>query len=386
MLSPKYLSTVSVGVINIYKDVEDEILKDIARRIKKADKVTPTAERQMEVLIENGYSYKDLEKKLKPYLDDIDQEIETVLDKSTIKHYLDEKKAYAMVNKNLVDYVKNDRAIKINRQIRSTLLANNKMITNSMGVAYDGKGYTLQEFYKKELNKHILMASSGAFDKQTAIRKFINSIGDSGVKAISYDKSGRNYTLESASKMIIGTAMHQLTGEISLMNANDMEQDLMELSAHVGARPSHAEWQGKIVSLSGENSKYLSLSDIGYGEVTGFKGANCRHDWYPFFEGISSRAYDDEELEDYDPEPFEFEDKEYTYYEATQKQRQIERSIRKYKQKIMMFNEVGDAEAKQANQVRLRRQQKLYRDFSSAGNLRASKENVRVYDIRNRKK
>lgn len=386
MLTPKYLSNVAMGVIKLYEDVEDEILKDIARRIKKADKVTATAERQMEVLIENGYSYEVLEEKLKPYLNDIDEEISDVIDRSSIKHYVDEKKAYELANKHLMDYTKNDRVAKINRQIKDNLLANNKMITNSMGLAYNGKGYGLQEFYTKEINKHVLMVSSGAFDRQSVVRKLINSIGDSGIKSINYDKSGRNYTLESASKMIVNTAISQLTGQISLMNAQDMDQDLMELSAHIGARPSHSEWQGKIVSLSGENSKYLSLDDIGYGEVTGFKGANCRHDWYPFFEGISNRVYDDEELEDFDPEPFEYEGKEYSYYEATQKQRQIERSIRKYKQKAMMFDEVGDTEARQANQVRLRRQQKLYRDFNKSGNLRASRENVIVYDIRNRKK
>lgn len=73
--------------------------------------------------------------------------------------------------------------------------------------------------------------------------------------------------------MLIRTAVSQLTGEISLMNANDMGQDLMEISAHIGARPSHAHWQGKIVSLSGTNPKYLTLEDIEYGEVRGFKGA-----------------------------------------------------------------------------------------------------------------
>ena len=293
-----------MGVIKLYEDV--------ARRIRKANEVTATAERQMEVLIENSYSYEDLEEKLKPYLNDIDQEISEVINRSSIKHYVDEKKAYELANKHLMDYTKNDRVAKINRMIKDKLLDNNKMITNSMGVAYNGKGYSLQEFYTKEINKHVLMVSSGAFDRKTAIRKLINSLGDSGIKSINYDKSGRNYTLESASKMIVGTAISQLTGEISLMNAEDMGQDLMEISAHIGARPSHAEWQGKIVSLSGENPKYLSLEDIGYGEVMGFKGVNCRHDWYPFFEGISSRVYDDEELEDFDPEPFEYEGKEYS--------------------------------------------------------------------------
>lgn len=118
MLTPEYLANVDKQVISLYEDVEDEILKDIARRIRKADEVTATAERQMEVLIENGYSYEDLEEKLKPYLSDIDKEISNVIDKSSIKHYVDEKEAYERANKHLVDYRKNDRANMINRQIK----------------------------------------------------------------------------------------------------------------------------------------------------------------------------------------------------------------------------------------------------------------------------
>lgn len=191
--------------------------------------------------------------------------------------------------------------------------------------------------------------------------------------------SGRNYTLESASKMIVRTTLNQMTGDISMDNAKDMGQDLMEISAHAGARPSHAVWQGQVVSISGENSKYLSLDDIGYGEVTGFMGANCRHNWYPYFEGISERAWSKEELDNIEPEPFEFEGKEYTYYEATQKQRQIERTIRKYKHRVMMYERLGDDESRLIAQVRLQRQRQLYKDFNKAGNLRAKPYNLAKY-------
>jgi hypothetical protein len=71
------LSNVAVGVIKLYEDV--------ARRIRKANEVTAIAERQMEVLIENSYSYEDLEEKLKPYLNDINQEISEVINRSSIK-------------------------------------------------------------------------------------------------------------------------------------------------------------------------------------------------------------------------------------------------------------------------------------------------------------
>ncbi|MDY3006207.1 phage minor capsid protein [Anaerococcus porci] len=208
---------------------------------------------------------------------------------------------------------------------------------------------------------------------------FFRQIYNLSIKSINYMGSGRNYTLESASKMIVRTTLNQMTGEISMDNAKDMGQDLMEISAHAGARPSHAVWQGQVVSISGENSKYLSLDDIGYGEVTGFMGANCRHNWYPFFEGISEKEWTKEMLDDIDPEPFEFDGKEYTYYEATQKQRQIERTIRKYKHRVMMYEKVGDEESKLIAQVRLQRQRQLYKDFNKAGKLCPASVNTNVY-------
>lgn len=381
MLTPKYLSTVASNVINLYEDVEDEILKDIARRIRKENKVTATAERQMEVLIENGYSYEKLEEKLEPYFNDIENELQNILNEAGIKHYANEKKAYERANKYLIDYTKNDRANKITRQIRTELLNNNKILTNSIGLAYDGKSFKLNDFYKKQLNKSILMVGSGAFDRETATRKLINNLGDSGIRAINYNRSGRNYSLESASRMLVRTAVSQMTGKISLMNAEEMGQDLMELTAHSGARPSHSVWQGKIVSLSGKNSKYLSLEDIEYGEVTGFKGANCRHDWYPFFEGISERFYSDEELEEIDPPPFEYEGETYTQYQATQKARQMERGIRKYKKRSIMYKELGDDDALLVNQSMMKQQYNQYRDFIEYADLKPRYRSMYVYGV-----
>ncbi len=146
----------------------------------------------------------------------------------------------------------------------------------------------------------------------------------------------------------------QITGYMSLANAEMMGQDLMEITAHMGARPSHAEWQGQIVSLSGRRG-YLSLSDIGYGTVEGFKGVNCRHDWYPFFEGISEPAYTKKQLRNIDPPPFEYEGRLYTAYEASQKQRQIERAIRKTKRELTAYQAAGLEDDFVAASIKLRR-------------------------------
>ena len=370
------MERVTDHLIELYQDLEDDILEDIAKRIKKNGYLTATAERQAEVLIQNGYTTEEIESLLKPHLEDIDEEISDIVNRSSLKHYEDEAKAYRSINKRLIDLSKNKHAENIIDNAMERLILGNANITKSLGVVYNGENILLNDFYKKTLNQATFKVASGAFSSQQVVRSIVNDLSDSGIRVINYQQSGRNYTVESASKMLVRTTLNQMTGEISLANAKDMEQDLMEISAHAGARPSHAERQGQIVSLSGNNDKYLSLDDIGYGDVAGFMGANCKHNRYPFFEGISERAWTKEMLDDIDPEPFEFEDKEYTYYEATQKQRQIERTIRKYKHRVMMYDKVGDKESKTIAQVRLQRQRQLYKDFNKAGSLRANSLNT----------
>lgn len=111
-----------------------------------------------------------------------------------------------------------------------------------------------------------------------------------------------------------------------------MGWDLMEITAHSGARPEHARWQGKIVSRSGKKG-YLSLRDIGYGEATGFKGINCRHDWYPYYSG-SSRTYSNKQLNKWKNEKVEYNGQKISKYEATQNQRYFERQIRQDKKDV----------------------------------------------------
>lgn len=385
MLSPEYMERVTDHLIELYQGLEDDILEDIAKRINKNGYLTATAERQGEVLIESGYTTEEIESLLKAHLEDIDQEISQIINNSGLKHYEDEAKAYKFINKKLTDINKNKHAENIINNAAERLLKGNANITQSLGVVCNGENIKLNKFYKDKLNQAAFKVSSGAFSSQQVVRGLVNDLSDSGIRVINYQNSGRNYTVESAAKMLVRTTLNQMTGEISLRNAEDMDQDLMEISAHAGARPSHAEWQGQIVSLSGDNHKYLSLDDIGYGDVGGFMGANCKHNWYPFFEGISERAWTKEMLDDIDPEPFEFDGKEYTYYEATQKQRHIERTIRKYKHRVMMYDKVGDDESKLIAQVRLQRQRQLYKDFNKVGGLNPTSVNTHVYGYDSKK-
>ena len=148
------------------------------------------------------------------------------------------------------------------------------------------------------------------------------------------------------------------------------------MSAHAGARPEHAEWQGKVYTYSGTPSrKYPDFKDsTGYGTVTGLKGVNCTHNFYPYWEGASIIP------EFHEPEPKEINGKEYTMYEATQKQREMERQIRELKREKQAQMDSGQPDPAVISKLngKIRKQTSKYKDFSAQAGLRAKPERMTV--------
>ena len=73
-----------------------------------------------------------------------------------------------------------------------------------------------------------------------------------------------------------------------------------------------------------------------------------------------------------------FEGQEYDDYQATQKQRQIERTIRKLKRRKLSFEAAGLADEEQAANIRLRRLNQEYKAFSKAAGLPEQRERMKV--------
>ena len=158
------------------------------------------------------------------------------------------------------------------------------------------------------------------------------------------------------------TGINQTAIDISLHNAQRLNCRFMELSAHSGARTgdggpdytNHSWWQGQIVSLDGEPG-YLSLKDIGYGDVRGFGGANCRHNWHLFWPGISTPAYTPETLAEYNAPKIPWKGQLLTEEQARQKQRALERQIRRAKRECIVAEEWGVPSEESAAKARLAR-------------------------------
>lgn len=153
-----------------------------------------------------------------------------------------------------------------------------------------------------------------------------------------------------------------------------MNTDYFEVAWHGGARPEHQVWQGRVYSKK-------QLEEVcGLGTVTGLCGANCYHSYNAFIPGISVRTYTDEQLDQMNAEenrPKEYNGKEYTTYEALQKQRQMETLMRKQRQDIKLLKEGGAKEDDiLAAKVRYRVTMDKYSGFSDKMKLPQQKERI----------
>ena len=235
------------------------------------------------------------------------------------------------------------------------------------------------ETQQRQLAQYLDMAhmdaTSGAFSSDDAARRALNALAAKGVGAITYP-SGHVDNLDVVVLRATRTGVNQTAGEITRHNADELGCDLMELDAHVGARTgdggqdltNHSWWQGQIVSRSGRHG-YLSLSDIGYGDVRGFMGANCAHNWSMFWEGASVRSYTPERLAAINAATVSYNGEEILRYKATQMQRAQERKIRAEKRAFLVAKESGQKDAEKAAAAKLAASRTKMKDFLSQTGL-----------------
>lgn len=377
MLTPKYLQDAPNEIVDIYLKLEEQLLSDISKGIAKNVELVEGAEYQLKIMQEMGYDLKKIEKEIAKTTKISQKEIEKLLRGSSELSYNDDRKRYKEGGKDLPSIDNNPKMIDFIEGVIENSKGDLLNLTRTMGFV-DNKGFNLiNKFYKDTLNQAVFQVGSGGYSYQDAIYQAVKKLGDSGIRTIDYS-SGRAYHIESAVRMNVLTSLNQITGHMSIANADMMDQDLMEITAHAMARPDHANWQGQIVSRSGR-SGYLSLEDIGYETPGGFQGVNCRHGWYCYFEGISKPAYTEKQLKELEGEPIVFDGKEYTPYEVSQRMRQLERNMRHTRRQIIVYEGSGLEDKALSSKIRLRGQGDLYKDFSKVAGIRPKFERIGVY-------
>lgn len=333
MLTPGYLQTVPDPLIELYGEAEAAILEDMARRINGYDMFIPAAQHQMRMLEEMGALREEIMGQLSKLTGKSTKELERIMREAGMRAVKADDmiyKAAGLAPSPLSASKEFQRALATGLKQTKGLFTN---LTRTTALAAG------QQF-EQALDLAYMEVYSGAFSPQEAVRKAVQSLCQQGVTAVNY-RSGHRDSMDVAVRRAVITGVNQTAMRMQMARADELNVDLVETTAHAGARPSHAEWQGQIFSRSGKSARYPDFVQVtGYGTGAGLGGWNCSHSFRPYFEGMP-RAYTEEILHDYTAAKYEYNGKPLTEYEALQQQRYIERNIRRWKRENTAMRAAG---------------------------------------------
>ncbi len=229
-----------------------------------------------------------------------------------------------------------------------------------------------------------LAVSTGTLSIDQAVKRGVLSLAELGVRVL--NNNGRVEQADVAIKRNVWTGINQATGDMTLAMAAEAGTDLVEVSAHPGARnkgvgaANHESWQGKVYSISGTHPKYAPfIETTGYGTGPGLLGWNCRHSVFLYFEGYEKPTYTQAELNRVNNAQVTYGGKQMDLYEATQQQRYLERGVRDWKRKQAMFEAAGLGEEHAMAGAKTKDWQYRLRDFTKQTGLERRYEWERVF-------
>lgn len=360
MLTPEQLQNLPQELTDLYDQLSEFILRDIARRIAKGAEITDTAEYQLYRAKSLGLSTDEIAAKIAEINGSSASEINRLIREAAAQSDEFDRKMLGVDKGAAVPLEENAQLQKlISAQIAETA-GKCENLTNTMGFAdhdFLGRVYYLSmtDMYRQEMDSAHMKVATGATDYMTAIRQACNKLAASGVRTIDYE-SGRSDRIEVAARRAILTSVAHVTHRISEQNGEELGADGWEMSAHSGSRPSHAVYQGRQYT----QEQYERIIKPLISEP------NCRHDVFPIILGVSEPTYTEEELQNIDQPPFTYEGRTYTAYEASQQMRKMERAMRKQKDRCIVADAAGDEEAFATASIRLNRQKYIYEDFCKA--------------------
>lgn len=342
MFTPEVTEAIPIALEQIFDSLQMSIMTEIVRMLLEAAEIIPSTGYKMSRLYDLGTSKKRIKDIVARTLNLSNKEVENIFTNITESGYNEAENAFTEQGKEFIPYSENEPLQQFVRAVQEQTQDECKNITQSMGFAKRQPDGSLvftpvADYYQETLDKAVTEIASGASDYNTVLEKTVTEMTNSGLRTVDY-ASGHSNRVTVAARRAVSTGLNQVVGKINEENAEKLGTNYFEVSWHSGARPTHQVWQGRVYS------KEELESVCGLGTVTGLCGANCYHSYSPFTPGITPRTYTDEQLDQMNAEenkPVEYNGKTYTKYEATQRQRRLETTMRAQRQKIKLLEEGG---------------------------------------------
>ena len=373
MLPPSYLDQMPDAFVQLWQQVEEQILQDVARRIGKMDKVTATANWQLWRYQQTEALRNDVVKLLAKC---------TGKSETAIRKLLLQAATEAMEREDAIyyHYGMEPTPFEESAALNNLLDAGARQTCGTWQNITATTANTVTGAFERTLDAAWLKVSTGAFDYKAAVKQAVDSLADD-MPMVTYP-SGHKDSIEVAARRAVLTGVNQTTGKLQVARMDEMGCEFVETTAHGGARPSHAEWQGRRFHRGGAvDYKGRHYPDFeaatGYGTGAGLCGWNCRHTFFAVFPELGDPPqWTQEQLQELNARNIEWNGKKYTAYEISQMQRARERNVRRWKKRYLAEDAAGLDTTDSA--VRLRAARQSLAEFAQATGGRVDSARVSV--------
>lgn len=366
MLTPEQLAQIAdhATVRKLYDQLQEDIIADMARRLSKMDFAGYTTMWQLQKLEAINAERDYIVQRLADISGKSKTEIKTVLETGCSSALSSDDQIYRLAGYKPTPLAENPA-------LQELLDAGLKKTLGTFQNLTRTTANTATRQFEDALDRAYMQVTSGGISYQQAIKGAVIDLSKQGVAVIQYPTGHTDY-MDVAVRRAVLTGVNQTALKIQDARADELGCDLVEVTAHYGARPTHAEWQGRVYSRSGKDKNYKNFYDAtGYGTGDGLGGWNCRHSFFPFFKGLSRQNYSLQELHKMNRQTVSYNGRELSLYDATQMQRAKEREIRALKREQAGLEgagqDVSEVKAKlrdaQAKQRDLCEQTGLRRDY-----------------------
>lgn len=374
MLPPSYLDAMPDAFVQLAQQVEDEILQDVARRIGKMGTLTETADWQLWRYQQTEAVRENVVKLLAKY---------SGKSEATIRRLLKEAATEAMEREDAIYYHYNlePTPFEESAALNNLLNAGARQTCGTWRNLTATTANTVSGAFERTLDVAWGKVTTGAFDYKTAVKQAVDSLADE-MPEITYP-SGHTDSLEVAARRAVLTGVNQTAGKLQEARMDEMNVEFVETSAHGGARPSHAEWQGRRFHRGGAvdylGKHYPDFEQAtGYGTGAGLCGWNCRHTFFAVFPELGDPpTWTEESLQELNARNIEYNGKLYTQYEVNQMQRARERNVRKWKKRYLAESAAGSDTTDSA--VRLKAARQSLSEFAKATGGRVDSARTSVH-------
>ena len=248
--APEVLDALPEELAELYRSLESQLLDEICSRLNLADQLNEVTVQAIRALRSHGISQQEIERAIRRTTNISEKKLTDLLDDVVERN----QRYYSeLINISDVTAPQTILSIEDTYAIYEQTRQMFRNITQSMAFLVDN-GRTLlapARAYQYVLDSAILEIQSGAVSYNQAIKRGVKQLADSGLETVSYE-SGHTDQVDVSIRRAVMSGVNALCQRYAEQSMDYLETDLVEVSAHIGARntgvgpANHESWQGRV--------------------------------------------------------------------------------------------------------------------------------------------